>query len=157
MFGPAAPEVALFYTGVLDDHGKVPGPFYPYTINVAFGRWAANRERPAAGLRVVLDTGTLRSPAMTLSTMSRNGHRVSAALVTPRNALDSNDVEVDWDTMGALNTALVKDGGTFVLTENGRTLASFRLAPGDASAGRDAALAFGAKAYPWLKQGKCPD
>ncbi|MEZ0244866.1 MAG: hypothetical protein ACAH11_15940 [Sphingomonas sp.] len=156
LFDIPSPVVDLFYSAKWDDAAGAPEYFSASTITGTFGSWERGRERPADGLRIVIESGGLKSPPLTVATAARDGGYLSAALVSPRNALDDNDTEVEWDRVGALADSLIKRGGTLTLTDNGRVIATVQIPPSAPEAGRPAAVAFAVKALPFLSEGKCP-
>jgi len=156
MLGEAAPRITLFYSGKLSDNGALGGAFDAFAIGGQFGPYADGHERSPGAIRVLIEAGGLRSPPMTLSTTARDHDNVNAAVVAPGNSLDANDVESDWDSVGALADAVVKNGATLSVLENGRLIANVKIPAGDAAAHRPAVLAYAARTLPFLKQGKCP-
>lgn len=157
LFDDPDPVIDLYYSARWDDAANEPEYFSASTVGGTFGTVAKGRDLPPDTLRILIDSGALRSPPLTLATAARDGNYIGAALVAPKNALDANDVETDWDSVGALADALAKRGGTLTLTDaNGRVIASVQIPPGDAEHGRPAAVDFAKQALPMLKQGKCP-
>jgi len=155
MFDGSAPSLSLYYSARMDRKGKME-EFSAITVSVDIGVFAPGRERPSDGLTVVIEAGGLRSPPLTLSTYAIEGNGVGAVYASPTNAMDDKDVEGSWEAVGDLADAIVENGATVSVMEKGLPIASVLIPARDVAKRRPAALAYSARAFPLLKQGKCP-
>jgi hypothetical protein len=153
----ATPNMFLFFNFLLDENGRPTGPILPFSLTASFGRFVEGREAGTPDtLRLRIESGTFRSPLLTISGMARESNRISATLVETNSGLDGYDVTVPQAELNRLAEASLASGAVLYVYRGETQVARAVVPARNTGTTRADALNWAAGAYPLLKKGQCP-
>lgn len=152
------PELVLFYGINLGTDGNPTSNPLPYSITTSFGTFDDGKQHgDADALKLGFSTGSLQSPALTVSSFARDDGRVSATLVVVGSGLDERDVSVPDATFDALAQSILRSGATMTVRDGGREIARVPIPAGGLTGQGVSALQWARRATPLLQNGQCPE
>jgi hypothetical protein len=153
----ATPNLFLFFNFLIGPDGRPTGPILPFSLTASFGRFVEGREAGTPDtLRLRIESGTLRSPPLTISGMARESNRISATLVETNSGLDGYDVTAPQEDLNRLAEASLASGAVLYIHRGDKQIARAVVPARSTGTSRTDALAWASNTYPLLKKGQCP-